>query len=224
MKKIIYLLLFTLFSISVKGQNTFKPEWNVGIGGGITMASIDFQPGVDTKNISQAFGGVAIRYLSEKNLGLIAELNYSQVGWQETFKEYPNLAYSRTMNYVEMPFLTHIYFGNKVRFFINLGPKIGFLISESEKMNDALKAYLSSGEMSNTFVTHQYYRDAEKKFDYGIMLGGGLEFRTGVGNFALDGRYYFGLGDIYNSSKSDYFSRSAHRVISVKLTYFVKLF
>ncbi|EJW94132.1 hypothetical protein EVA_17762, partial [gut metagenome] len=42
--------------------------------------------------------------------------------------------------------------------------------------------------------------------------------RTKVGNFLLEGRYYYALSDFYNSTKKDFFSRSAHGAIVAKLT------
>lgn len=229
-KKYLYTILIFLFAIAVKGQdNKFKPEWNVGVGFGPTFSSISFERGmyaqsIPTKSLQQFSGGISIRYLSEKNLGLIAELNYSQQGWEQLFKEELQYAHSHQLNYLELPILTHIYFGNKVRFFVNLGPKLSFLLNDSEKINDALADYLASGNFPEGKPSYQYYHMAERKIDYGIMAGLGLEFRTGIGNFSLEGRYTFGLGDIYNNTKADYFSRSANRVISARLTYYVKLF
>lgn len=229
-KRYLFLLFLPLLlGTFVYGQNKeFKPEWNVGIGFGPAFSAVDFQPSVTTKNRMQYHGGIAIRYISEKNIGIIAELNFSQQGWEQDFSKNENysglgLEHSHQLNYLEMPILTHIYFGNKVRFILNLGPKIGYLISDSEKMNSNLKEYLSGG-VSEGFETHQYYRKAEHRIDYGLIGGMGLEFRTGIGSFALEGRYSFGLSDIYKNSKSDHFSRSANRVIYAKLTYYVKLF
>lgn len=230
-KKSIFLLLFSAFcGVSLNAQKKkFEPEWNIGVGFGPTFSSVDFQRAeqterLRTKNTQQYFGGISVKYISEKNLGFIAELNYSQQGWEQLFQDHPEYEHSHQLNYLEMPILTHIYFGNKVRFIINLGPKIGFLISDSEKMNDALLDYLGSGNYPPSEVTYQYYHMADKKIDYGIMGGLGLEFKTGIGSFVLEGRYSFGLGDIYNNKKSDFFSRSANRVVSAKLTYYVKLF
>lgn len=229
-KKYLYTLLLLLFAMAANGQEKqFKPEWNVGVGFGPTFSSISFETStyvqrLSTKNIQQYSGGVSIRYLSEKNLGLIAELNYSQQGWEQQFKEQPQYSHSHQLNYLELPVLTHIYFGNKVRFIVNLGPKLSFLMSDSEKINQDLADYLASGNFPESSPSYQYYHMAERKIDYGIMAGIGVEFRTGIGHFSLEGRYTFGLGDIYNNSKADYFSRSANRVISARLTYYVKLF
>lgn len=229
-KKYTYILLFLLLAATVSGQDKqFEPEWNVGIGFGPTFSSISFETGsyiqgVSTKNKQQFSGGIAIRYLSEKNLGLIAELNYSQQGWVQDFPEEPQYSHSHQLNYIELPILTHIYFGNKVRFIFNLGPKLSFLLNDSEEINKALEDFLASGTFPEGRPSYQYYHMAERKIDYGLMAGMGIEVRTGIGNFTLEGRYTFGLGDIYNNSKADYFTRSANRVISAKLTYYVKLF
>ncbi|WP_298653691.1 outer membrane beta-barrel protein, partial [uncultured Proteiniphilum sp.] len=63
------------------------------------------------------------------------------------------------------------------------------------------------------------------RVDYGLVGGVGMAFKTGIGDFALEGRYYFGLGDIFTSRRSDnaYFSRSAFRLIEAKLTYYIRI-
>ena len=64
-------------------------------------------------------GGATIRWNTEPNLGIQAELNFTQHGWEEKFEEKPQYKYSRTVNYMELPFLTHIHFGSKrVRVFM----------------------------------------------------------------------------------------------------------
>jgi hypothetical protein len=59
----------------------------------------------------------------------------------------------------------------------------------------------------------------ENKFDYGITAGLGCEFHTKLGHFMIDGRYYFGLSDVFNNGKKDLFARSAHGTIIAKVTY-----
>jgi len=222
-----FFFLFSFIGVLVGGinsQSQFKPEWNFGVGFGPTFSSMSFeQPKVKTQSFTQYHGGIAVRYLSEKNLGVIGELNYSQQGWEGKFMDHPDYSHSHTLTYIELPVLTHIYFGNKVRFFINLGPKIQFLLGEKEELSDALANAVANGEAEVN--TPQYNRDVERKFDYGIMGGMGLELRTKIGNFSLEGRYCFGLGDIYDNRRRDNnFGRSANRVMSAKLTYYVKIF
>ena len=153
---------------------------------------------------------------TENHLGLQAELNYAQQGWEEEFEEQPEYQYSRTINYIELPFLTHIYFGGKrFKFFFNLGPKIGYALSESTKSN------LNGAEPNRNNMQHDM--PIEKKFDWGLCGGPGLELSTGIGHFLLEGRYYYALGDIYGSQKKDPFARSASQTIGVKFTYLFPL-
>ena len=54
----------------------------------------------------------------------------------------------------------------------------------------------------------------------GIAAGLGVEYVVPkVGHFLLEGRYYYGLGNIFGDRKKDYFSRSNIGNIVIKLTY-----
>ena len=56
--------------------------------------------------------------------------------------------------------------------------------------------------------------------DYGIAIGLGGEYsHPKVGHFLLEARYYYGLGNIYGSSKRDFFSKSNYGNIVIKATY-----
>ena len=151
--------------------------------------------------------------------GIQAEINYSQRGWNENIEDGSDNTYSRTMNYLEIPLLAHLAFGKDaidrgVQFFINAGPQIGFLLSETEEMGGN---WDTSARPNG--VVQQYGKMVENKFDYGILAGLGLELSTKVGHFILEGRYYYGLSDFWNSTKKDEFARSGHSYLGVKLTY-----
>jgi hypothetical protein len=222
------ILSFLIFVAgTASAQQKFSPEWNIGAGGGPTFADFSFDPGIDTKTLNRFHGGIALRYISEKNLGLIGELNYSQQGWAGNFKENPEYKHTHSLTYLEIPVMTHVYFGRQVRFFVNLGPKIQFLLGEKEEINDALAAYIESVADNENAVqfTRQYNKTAKYRFDYGLTGGAGLEVRTKIGNFALEGRYYAGFGDLFdNHAGANNFNRSANRVLSAKLTYYMKAF
>ena len=168
---------------------------------------------------------MSLRYISENNLGVLAELNYTQRGWTEDFSETENIdhSYSRTLSYIELPLLTHIYFGNKVRFILNLGPQISYMIGDNATMNDALSEFIKSQQAAdpNAPVGIQY-KSLDSKFDYGLFGGLGIEFDTPLGSCNLEGSYYFGLGDSFDNSRKNIcnFSRSAHRYYAGKLTYY----
>lgn len=228
MRKILTTLLITLFIAQLSAQNNdFEKELYIGFGGGALTSSIDFQPNKPQLLNMGIHAGVSAKYITEKNLGLLVELNYAQKGWAEEFETEPDYRYSRTLHYLELPFMTHIYFGNKVRFVINAGPQVGFLFGDNSSMSDSFKKYLSSAiEASPNDPSVAQYTAELRRFDYGITGGIGMEFKSGIGNFQLEGRYYFGLGDIFESrkSKNSVFNRSANRNIVGKLTYFFPLF
>lgn len=203
-----------------------RHNFAVGVNGGINLNSVSFSPTVKQKNLMGIDGGVTARYISEKYFSMICgaqvEINFSQRGWDEFYQDYPTLSYTRTMNYVEIPFLAHLAFGKDrgLQFFIHAGPQIGFLISDSEKIDGDWEKTLADGA---NIVTEQHGKSIDNKFDYGIAGGAGIELRTKAGNFLVEGRYYYGLSDFYNSTKKDYFSRSAHGVITAKITYLFDL-
>ena len=69
-------------------------------------------------------------------------------------------------------------------------------------------------------VIAQDTMSVEHRVDYGIAAGLGLEFSyPKIGHFIIEGRYYYGLGDIFGNTKRDYFGRSNFSNIVVKLTY-----
>ena len=200
-----------------------RHNFALGLNGGINLNSVSFSPTVRQSNLMGITGGLTARYISERYFKMICgaqiEVNFSQHGWDEYYQDYPDLQYTRKMNYVEIPFLAHLAFGKEKRglqFFIHAGPQIGFFLSDS---------YTQSGpwEDYSSVVVEHHDKKVDNKFDYGIAAGLGVELKTGAGNFLLEGRYYYALADFYSSTKKDYFSRSAHGVITAKLTYLFDL-
>ena len=102
--------------------------------------------------------------------------------------------------------------------FFQVGPQMGLFMSESTSTN-VVKGKPTQTERSSKVVA-QDSMAVQRKFDYGIVFGAGIEFsHPKVGHFIVEGRYYYGLGDIYKNSKSDFFSRSNFGQIVIKATY-----
>lgn len=223
-KLYIVLVLVWVSLLSVHAQiGEQRHNFSVGFNAGMCHNSVSFQPRIQQNGYSGITGGFTARYISEKYFSMICgaqlEMNYAQVGWDEKIDDNSGDSYSRQMNYVQIPFLAHLAFGKEprgIQVFFNLGPQIGFLLSEKEKMS-------ANFNMNNRTVTEQYGKMADKKFDYGITGGMGLELKTGAGNFLIEGRYYYGLSDFYNTTKKDYFSRAAHTTIYAKVSYLFDL-
>lgn len=221
MRALRYILLFIAILCCHTGwaqRSDYQPEFTVGVKGGTTLSRVSFTPTVTQSLLLGYTGGVSIRYIEEKYFGLIAEVNFTQCGWNETFDTDP-YTYSHTLNYVTVPFLTHFFFGNRiVRGFINAGPQIGFLLSDSYKSNFDIHNLPEFSQKSK--VKEIYTMDIAHKIDYGIMAGAGIEFRIAKSHgIVLEGRYYYGLGDIFNNRKKDVFSASHNQIITISLGY-----
>lgn len=220
-----YILIFLLCLPLCAQTEKFKPELAIGINAGTTFSKMSFARRrgwvYPQELLMQYAGGISVRYVSEKNVGLLGEINYSQRGWEEKTEDFPDHKYIRSLDYLEIPLFTHIYFntGKRGRIIFNLGPQFSFLLDDKvkERMLD-ITPFVTREEDTFTY----YDMKAQNKFDWGVCAGAGFELRTGIGSFVLDGRFYFGLSDIFDNSAADHFSRSANQVITAKLTYYIR--
>lgn len=210
MKKLGILLVGLLFAQGLWAQYTYiEPEIYIGTNQGVAMmTTVGFNPAVSQNFDVRYNGGFTFRYIGQKYFGVIAELNYTQRGWSST-SPITGEIYNRRLDYLEVPFLAHIYFGkNKFRFFINLGPKIRLLV------NDAATAPFSV----NPGI--EQTKEIENIFDYGICGGLGIEVPTPkAGNFILEARYDYGLGNIFKNNKGEDFSLSNNQAITISVAY-----
>ena len=160
------------------------------------------------------------------------EVNYAQTGWKEEIldandkpvvNKVTNMPeeYSRTLNYIQVPLLAHLAWGREykgLQFFVNLGPQFGYMLSESTSSNFDF-ATRNMDDRTNPVVA-QDTMTVEHKFDYGIAAGAGLEFALPkLGHFQVEARYYYGLANIYGSTKRDYFAKSNRGDIVIKASY-----
>ena len=241
MKHLLILFLFLALPWSLFAQiGEHRNTLSVGPTAGWNITNIKFTPKVEQKGLGGFSGGVALRYTVEKYFSTICsiqlELNYAQMGWKEDIKDINNNPvinattgaaenYSRTINYIQVPLLAHLAWGREkkgLNFFVNAGPQLGAYISESTKSNFDFDKRNTTDRVSS--VVAQDTMKVEKKFDYGIAAGLGVEYSIPkVGHFLLEGRYYYGLGNIYGDSKRDYFASSNYQTISIRLTYLFDL-
>ena len=228
------LLLLPLGALAQIGQH--RNTLSVGVNGGYNLSTVRFTPKVVQSMKGGVTGGVSVRYTVEKYFSTIAsiaaEVNYGQMGWKEKIRDLNdqpviNAAtgmaehYERTINYVQVPIMAHLAWGREnrgVNFFVNAGPQFGVYVSEATQMNfDWDKRNMTDRANS---VCAQDTMAVENKFDYGIAAGAGVELACPkVGRFLLEGRYYYGLGNIFGDSKRDYFGSSNFGTITIKLTY-----
>lgn len=223
----------------------YRRDFAVGVNGGYAMSSVRFLPRIPQSQQGGLTAGLTWRYTCEKYFksicAIVGEVNFVQSGWKENILnsrdepvaiidpesgnpiEGTTEEYSRRMNYVQIPVFARLGWGRErkgVQFFFQVGPQISYNLSDSQKANFNLDHpnTLIGGRSSK--VVRQYHMPIENRFDYGIAGGLGLEVSLNkVGHILLEGRYYYGLGNIYGNSKRDYFAASNFQNIIVKMSY-----
>ena len=235
-KHLISALLLLLPTMLAAQIGEHRNTLSVGVNGSYNLTSIRFTPKVVQGMHGGLTGGLSMRYTVEKYFSTIAsiaaEVNFSRMGWKEDIRDIDDQPvinavtglpeeYSRTISYIQVPLLAHLAWGREnkgVNFFVNAGPQFGVYLSESTTTNFDW-ATRNTSDRANTIVA-QDTMSVENKFDYGIALGVGMEYaHPAVGRFLIEGRYYYGLGNIYGDSKRDYFGSSNFGTVTVKVAW-----
>ena len=237
MRNFIISAILSIVPVAMTAQiGEHRNDLAIGFTGGLNMSSVSFTPKVSQAKLNGITGGLSVRYVCEKYFStvcsLYGEINYSQMGWKEDIVDVNDMPvintatglpeeYSRTVNYIQVPLMAHLAWGREQKgfaFFVNLGPQFGIYMSESTKTNFDFSDRNAADRVNP--VCAQDTMAVENKFDYGIAAGAGIEFsHPKVGHFLLEGRYYYGLGNIYGDSKRDYFGSSNFGTITIKLAY-----
>lgn len=221
---VIILLMITTGASTADAQRYYSPELWIGGKAGATLSRMSFTPTVRQKMVPGTMAGVSVRYTEEKYFGLIGELNVEQRGWKEDFEGY-TFEYERRLTYIQMPIMTHIYFGKKVKGFVNLGPSFGYMLGSTVKANFDYRnpAEVEGFPVRNRSV-EQMSMEVGNRLDYGITGGLGMEFVIkGRHAIQLEGRYYFGIGNIFPDSKKDTFSASRGMSVEIMLSYMFRI-
>lgn len=229
-----------LCPLLVKAQvGEYRTDFAVGANAGYMLSNVGFVPEVPQGMLGGVTGGLSLRYTCEKYFksicAIVAEVNIAQTGWKEDILDVDNqpvyyfddkektnpLMYERKMTYLQVPIMARLGWGRErkgFQAFFQLGPQFGCFLSDKINTNIVPGYGTANQRVSN--IVAQDTMAVENKFDYGVVGGAGLEFsHPKLGHFILEGRYYYGLGNIYGNSKSDYFGKSNMGQIVIKATW-----
>lgn len=232
MRRLLLPLFCILLSTTALAQvGELRSNLAVGFSGGYNLSSVDFSPTIKQGLQPGYTGGLTLRYTTEKYFALICaaqlELNFAQRGWNEMIDDGSHNTYSRTTNYIEIPFFAHLGWGKEERglqFFVNAGPQLGLYIENNHEEHYGFSEEYPWDESNRpNNITMQYGKAIENTLEYGIAGGLGMELKTSIGNFIIEGRYFFGLSDMFGNSKADPFGRSANTTITGKISYLIDI-
>ncbi len=230
MKKLTFTVLILFCFLHVKAQNdsTFVPEHLIGFTGGVNMVSV-FSEGaltytdkqgnllVTSPYIFRNIGGISYKYVSGKNVGLLAELIYNQKGGYNEFMFDINgnvtdsILFNHQLDYAEFAFLTDVRLGKrhgKVNLY--LGPHVDYLIKQKILI------------LEDTFGK-KYSEGTNTKFEFGIDIGGAYSFHFNKGEIELRFLYNHDFTNIFKEKTINNFSFNQNQVYSLSLSYYYKL-
>lgn len=224
MRRITFILT-ALTALLAASQTHYEGQIAVGGKAGVTLSRVNFSPTVQQTMLPGMTAGVMFRYIEEKHFGLVAELNLAGRGWKENLEE-SDYTYSHRLTYLELPVMTHIYFGSRrVKGFFNLGPELNVMIADGISSNfDYSGAAGLDYFNQNTRHIEQMTLDVKNRLDYGICGGAGMELNLNSRqSLLLEGRFYYGLTDIFPNHKTDVFASSNSMSVMVTLGYFYRI-
>lgn len=226
-------LLFIFTCARVHAQvGEHRNDLIVGASGGYLLNKVSFNPTIKQSMKGGETFGITLRYTCEKYLSAVCsiqgEVNYANMGWKELI-EYTREdgmadTYTRDMYYVQVPVFARLAWGRELRgaqFFFQIGPQVGYCFNEVEHRGGPWDETTLPYRPNR--VTQQYDLGIQRKFEYGLTGGAGVELSTAIGRFSLEGRYYYGLSDMFDNGKKDPFGRSANGAIIVKAGYLFDL-
>ncbi|MCM1311019.1 MAG: PorT family protein [Bacteroides sp.] len=225
MRRLALSAAIALLALSAGAQRMYSPDFALGIRGGATLSNMAWQPSVRQSMTPGVTFGITARYTEEKYFGLVADLNITQRGWAEKYPDNPEFSYRRQFTYIQLPVMTHIYFGSaKFRGFVNIGPSIGYMLQDKITANFDYQNVASVQGYPSGRRTEQLTEPVYRKLDYGITGGIGMEFRAKrKHSFMLEGRYYFGIGNVFSSNRGDTFGASRPNSIEITAAYMFRL-
>jgi len=208
----------------------FAGGLNLGVHAGISIPNIrGSQTDIFTKNFTSRqgpyFGLTADIPLAGK-FSLAVDLNYTSQGGLRrgmqpitmdmsglglppdtlVFADFRN---ETILDYLELPVLARVTFGNKLKFFFDLGPYAGYLVRGKAVTEGVSTLYLDEAGTMPILVPPDYVeplvvdlaattdvKDSIHPFNIGLAGGGGLIWPVGPGQFVLEARFQLGLSDL----------------------------
>ena len=198
----VILILLPLSIVAMAQPRLSEPKYQFGVVGGVEASMTQFKPSVKQTATSPQLGGTAgfiFRYLGHKYCALQLELEWMRRGWHE------DTGYIRQFDYLNLPFMAHIYFGDRFRGYINLGPEIGYCLNSTAK--------------SQPSDYGPQYADIDNRFYWGVCGGLGMYGRTVAGCWQLEARFGYGLGTYFSNRATAYFSNSNPMTLSLNVAW-----
>ena len=201
---------------SVDGRPSFRQGLWIGAHGGVMASRFGFTPSVRQHTHLGYLGGLQVRYDIERGASLQVEVNYQRTGWRERY-DASEMSYSRDLDYVDLPILTHLYLDlGGVKVFLNAGPFVGYQLRESAQL---------TGE-SLMGAQDKLRHELATRYPFFWGLGGGPGISIPLGRrqrIELEGRFVYGLGNIFSTERTSAYVQSSEMRFGLTMNYLFRL-
>jgi hypothetical protein len=186
------LFLTALLSVSFNLSAQIIP----GLKGGINLASMAQENGPDIQVAIAGTAGLTFDLNLWNHFTLQPELLFIQKGSKTRYEVFGlNLEQIITLNYLEIPVLAKVRFGNygeddDLGVYAAVGPWAGFALSGKSRTTQ----FLSNGIRGDSMVEEFRFdgSDNRKRLDYGACAAVGVA----INRILLEGRYNYGLAKV----------------------------
>jgi Outer membrane protein beta-barrel domain len=231
------------------GAAAYAADVSLGAHGGLSIPNIrGNQTDIYSRDFKSRLGpffGLFLETRLDPHFSLVAELNYTSQGGRRAGLQpitmdlppglpippgtilYANFRNETILDYLEVPVMARLTFGNNLRYFINAGPYVGILLRARAVTKGTSALYLDeAGTMpiiippdtqplevdlgANTDV-----KDSLKSTNIGLTGGGGLMYPLGPGDLILEAHFQLGLTIIQKDVATSGTSRTGAVVISL---------
>ncbi len=178
-------LIVTLALVTFLSSTVLAGGLTLGFKGGLNLANVTGDD-VEDNEMKLCFGGgVFINFPMCGLISLQPELLFMMKGME--FESYIDAGVR--MSYIDIPILAKFTIPTIGALSPNLfaGPYVGF--------NTSAEVYV--GDIVNDI------KDQVKSTDFGLVLGGGLDYSIGVGELTFDARYALGLSSFDDTADED---------------------
>ena len=174
-----------IFCLFLLGTLVINAQVNVSAKAGFNISNFTGDDTEDLETKSGVIAGIGLQYKLTNSISLEPELLF-------TMKGATNSEVGRTnelsLNYFEVPVIISYSFPLKpLEPSLFVGPAIGFNISAN--MEQTVNGNQETIDIS----------DNVKTIDYGLSLGGGIDFSLGNNKIGIEGRYTMGLSSFDDS-------------------------
>lgn len=196
--------LWLFFSCCVL-LGTLNAQTSIGIRGGKSFSRVNFAPVPPQALVEGIEGGIILRHMNSRHLGIQLELNVSSQGWS-IYPTVDSLAHTKQVQYIQVPLLTHVQLGRgRFTFAVQAGALAAYAFSEK----DGNKPVYTDAHRQQAFLPWQF----------GMLASAGPAFRFNFGELKLEARFAQHLSNLLeaNLSQTEGFTISQQQIITFGL-------